>query len=107
MGKRREPRKAIEVQVRIFGTDSDGKIFSENVRTLDVSHSGVLLGGVNPPRAAAPTATSATAPQGPSTQSSTASPAARIRRASPIQCAPLASMIICVGPGSPCSCPCT
>jgi hypothetical protein len=46
LGKRREPRKTVEVQVRIFGTDSDGKIFSENVRTLDVSHSGVLLAGV-------------------------------------------------------------
>lgn len=46
MGKRREPRKTVEVQVRIFGTDSDGKIFSENVHTLDVSHGGVLLGGV-------------------------------------------------------------
>jgi hypothetical protein len=46
LGKRREPRKTVEVPVRIFGTDSDGKIFSENVHTLDVSHGGVLLAGV-------------------------------------------------------------
>ena len=46
MGKRREPRKPIEVPVRIFGTDSGGKIFSENVTTVDVSHSGAKLGGV-------------------------------------------------------------
>ncbi len=46
MGKRREPRKPIEVPVRIFGTDSGGKIFSENVATLDVSQSGAKLGGV-------------------------------------------------------------
>src|SRR5260370_39964829 len=46
MGKRREPRKPIEVPVRIFGTDSGGKIFSENVTTVDVSHNGAKLGGV-------------------------------------------------------------
>ena len=32
--------------MRIFGTDSDGKIFSENVHTVDISHTGVLLSGV-------------------------------------------------------------
>jgi hypothetical protein len=46
LGKRSEPRKPLEVQVRIFGTDVDGKIFSEKVTTLDVSHGGVRLGGV-------------------------------------------------------------
>lgn len=46
MGKRREPRKAVEVPVRIFGTDVHGKIFSENVTALDVSQSGARLGGV-------------------------------------------------------------
>ncbi len=46
MGKRREPRKAVEVPVRIFGTDAHGKIFSENVTALDVSQSGARLGGV-------------------------------------------------------------
>lgn len=46
MGKRREPRKPVEVQVRIFGTDSGGKIFSENVTTLDVSQNGARLAGL-------------------------------------------------------------
>ncbi len=46
MGQRREPRKPIDVRVRIFGTDSGGKIFSENVTTVDVSQNGAKLGGV-------------------------------------------------------------
>ena len=46
MGKRREPRKPIQVPVRIVGTDSEGKIFSENVTTTDVSQKGARLGGV-------------------------------------------------------------
>lgn len=46
MGKRREPRKAVQVPVRIFGTDVDGKIFSEKVTTATVSNSGVRLDGV-------------------------------------------------------------
>lgn len=46
MGLRREPRKAVEVSVRIFGTDSEGKIFSQNVTTLDVSQNGLRLAGV-------------------------------------------------------------
>jgi len=46
MGKRREPRMPIELPVRIFGTDADGKIFSENVTTIDVSQNGAGLRGV-------------------------------------------------------------
>ena len=46
MGKRREPRKEIKVPVRIFGTDSEGKIFSEKVLTANVSLQGVQLVGV-------------------------------------------------------------
>jgi hypothetical protein len=46
MGQRREPRKPIDVPLRIFGTDSGGKIFSENVTTVDVSQNGAKLGGV-------------------------------------------------------------
>jgi len=46
MGSRREPRQAIAVSVRIFGTDRDGKVFSENVITIDVSLNGAKLGGV-------------------------------------------------------------
>lgn len=43
MGKRREPRKTVQVPVRIFGTDVDGKIFSEKVTTATVSNNGVRL----------------------------------------------------------------
>ena len=32
--------------MRIFGTDRDGKIFSENLTTVDVSHSGAKLRGL-------------------------------------------------------------
>src|ERR1700724_592112 len=46
MGKRREPRKEIKVPVRIFGTDGEGKIFSEKVLTANVSKQGVQLSGV-------------------------------------------------------------
>jgi hypothetical protein len=46
MGKRSEPRRPTEVAVRIFGTDREGKIFSENVTTLDVSQNGARLMGV-------------------------------------------------------------
>jgi hypothetical protein len=46
MGKRREPRKAMQVPVRIFGTDAEGKIFSEKVATVTVSNNGVRLDGV-------------------------------------------------------------
>lgn len=46
MGQRREPRKAVEVSVRIFGTDAGGKIFSQSVTTVDVSRNGLRLCGV-------------------------------------------------------------
>jgi hypothetical protein len=46
MGQRREGRKIVQIPVRIFGTDSRGKPFSENVSTLNISQSGVLLCGV-------------------------------------------------------------
>ena len=46
MGKRHEPRKPVTVPVRIFGTDRQGRIFSENVTTIDVSKGGVRLAGV-------------------------------------------------------------
>ena len=46
MGKRREPRKAMQVPVRIFGTDANGKIFSEKVTTASISNNGVRLDGV-------------------------------------------------------------
>ena len=46
MGTRREPRKLVSVPVRIFGTDRNGKVFSENVTTIDVSVNGAKLTGV-------------------------------------------------------------
>ena len=46
MGKRREPRTEIALPVRIFGTDAEGRVFSENVVTVDISRSGAKLKGV-------------------------------------------------------------
>ena len=46
MGKRREPRVDKAVPVRIFGTDTNGQIFSEKLNTLNVSRHGAELGGV-------------------------------------------------------------
>lgn len=46
MGQRREPRKDIQVPVRIFGTDAQGRPFSENVSTSNVSREGARLVGV-------------------------------------------------------------
>jgi PilZ domain len=46
MGQRREARKEVRLPVRIFGTDAAGRTFSENVFTVDVSHEGVRLTGV-------------------------------------------------------------
>jgi hypothetical protein len=48
MGRRREPRKEIQAQVRIFGTNSSGQTFSEKAVTVNVSHQGVELSGVQP-----------------------------------------------------------
>ena len=49
MGQRREPRKEVKVPVRIFGTDVNGKTFSENLFTVNVSREGAKLEGVRPP----------------------------------------------------------
>jgi len=46
MGQRREPRKEIRLPVRIFGTDDHGRVFSENVFTVDISRGGAKLTGV-------------------------------------------------------------
>src|SRR5262249_49555469 len=46
MGQRREPRTETKLAVRIFGTDTGGKMFSENVSTLDISREGARLGGL-------------------------------------------------------------
>lgn len=47
MGKRSEPRKEIEIPVRIFGSDGDGQVFSEKVCTVNVSQSGAELAGIS------------------------------------------------------------
>lgn len=46
MGKRSEPRKDIQVPVRIFGTDSAGAVFSQKAITINISRTGVELAGV-------------------------------------------------------------
>lgn len=46
MGKRRQPRHDVKLPVRIFGTDADGRIFSENVFTVNISQDGACLAGV-------------------------------------------------------------
>jgi hypothetical protein len=46
MGRRRESRKEIQLPVRVFGTNSSGQVFSENVTTVNISHQGVELSGV-------------------------------------------------------------
>jgi|SRR5580698_1594167 hypothetical protein len=48
MGRRREPRKEMQVPVRIFGTDSDGKVFSSKAVTVNISQQGIELSGVEP-----------------------------------------------------------
>lgn len=46
MGMRNEPRKDIQVPVRIFGTDKTGAVFSQKASTVNVSRNGVELAGV-------------------------------------------------------------
>lgn len=46
MGKRSEPRKDIQVPVRIFGTDCAGAVFSQKAVTVNISRTGVELAGV-------------------------------------------------------------
>jgi len=46
MGNRREPRHPIRIPVRIFGTDAEGQLFSENVYSFDISNQGARLDGV-------------------------------------------------------------
>ncbi len=48
MGQRGEPRKDVEVPVRIFGTDKTGAVFSQKAVTVNVSRNGVELAGVGP-----------------------------------------------------------
>jgi hypothetical protein len=48
MSKRREPRKEVQATVRIFGTDSSGKVFTEKATVVNVSRHGVELSDVQP-----------------------------------------------------------
>ena len=48
MGKRSEPRKDVQVPVRIFGTDHTGAVFSQKAQTVNISRNGVELSGVEP-----------------------------------------------------------
>lgn len=49
MAARREHRKQIALSVRIFGTDANGRVFSETVSTVNVSLQGAMLKGLNRP----------------------------------------------------------
>ena len=46
MGRRSQPRKQVEVPVRIFGTDKHGQTFSEKARVVNASRSGAELADV-------------------------------------------------------------
>jgi hypothetical protein len=47
MGQRHDPRKDVQVPVRIFGTDATGAVFSGKAITVNVSAKGVELAGVD------------------------------------------------------------
>jgi hypothetical protein len=47
MATGREQRKKVALTVRIFGTDSNGRIFSDSVSTVNVSFEGAMLSGVH------------------------------------------------------------
>lgn len=49
MATRSQNRKEIALSVRIFGTDANGRVFSETVSTVNVSFEGAMLKGVNRP----------------------------------------------------------
>src|SRR5437899_11868454 len=46
MAKRREPRVELQLPIRVFGTDINGKVFSEKIVTIDVSRRGLKLSRV-------------------------------------------------------------
>jgi PilZ domain len=46
MGRRRQPRKEVQAPVRIFGTDSSGRVFSAKAMTANISQHGIELSGV-------------------------------------------------------------
>lgn len=46
MAKRREHRVSVPLSVRLWGLDRNGKVFSQNVKTLNIATSGARLHGV-------------------------------------------------------------
>lgn len=46
MGNRREPRSVTQLPVRIFGTDANGRVFSQKATTVNISKHGVEVEGV-------------------------------------------------------------
>lgn len=46
MAKRREHRLSIPLSVRLWGLDRNGKVFSQNAKTLNIATSGARLYGV-------------------------------------------------------------
>jgi hypothetical protein len=46
MPKRRETRVTMPLTVRLWGLDSEGKVFSQNVKTVNITPGGARLFGV-------------------------------------------------------------
>jgi hypothetical protein len=46
MGKRHEGRLTVPISVRLWGLDREGRVFSQNVKTLNIATSGARLYGV-------------------------------------------------------------
>lgn len=47
MPKRREQRVTMPLSVRLWGLDADGKVFSQNVKTVNITPNGARLFGVS------------------------------------------------------------
>jgi hypothetical protein len=46
MPKRREPRVSVPINVKLWGLDRNGKVFSQNAKTLNIATNGARLYGV-------------------------------------------------------------
>jgi len=46
MPKRREPRVSVPISVKLWGLDRNGKVFSQNAKTLNIATNGARLYGV-------------------------------------------------------------
>lgn len=46
MVKRRERRLVVPISVRLWGLDRDGKVFSQNAKTLNIATNGARIFGV-------------------------------------------------------------